>query len=51
VATGTKGDPWRLKTPPGSSEYPMHRDETADPRQLVCRVGAPKLAYNVRAEA
>lgn len=37
--TGTKGDPWVLRTPPGSSEYTMYRDEAADPPSLVCQVG------------
>ena len=34
---GTSGDPWVLKTPPGSSEYAMYRDETADLPALVRR--------------
>jgi hypothetical protein len=46
---GTKDDPWLLKTPPGSSEYTMYRDEDADPPQLVCQVGATKLTYRLRA--
>ena len=25
--SGTADDPWRLKTPPLSSDYTMHRDE------------------------
>jgi hypothetical protein len=29
--SGTKADPWKLKTPPGTSEYEMYRDESADP--------------------
>jgi hypothetical protein len=46
--TGTKEDPWRLKTPPGSSEYEMYRDEEADPPTLVCVVGKTKLGYQLR---
>jgi hypothetical protein len=42
-------DPWVLKTPPGSSEYTMYRDEKADPPQLVCQVGSTKLTYQLRA--
>ncbi len=47
--TGTTDDPWILKTPPGSSEYRMHRDESADPPALVCQVGSTKLSYDLRA--
>jgi hypothetical protein len=49
VAKGTKDDPWVLKTPPGTSEYTMYRDDDADPPSLVCQVGSTKLSY--RAEA
>jgi hypothetical protein len=45
---GTKGDPWVLKTPPGSSEYTMYRDEAADPPALVCQVGKSTLTYRLR---
>ena len=41
--SGTKDDPWVLKTPPGSSEYTMYRDEEADPPTIVCRVGSTTL--------
>jgi hypothetical protein len=46
---GTKESPWKLKTPPGSSEYEMYRDETADPPSLVCVVGKTTLSYQLRA--
>jgi hypothetical protein len=46
--TGTKNDPWVLKTPPGKSEYLMWRDETADPPALVCLVGKTELRYHLR---
>ena len=49
VGTGTRKDPWVLKTPPGSSEYTMYRDETADPPALVCIVGKTTLGYQLRA--
>jgi hypothetical protein len=49
MADGTVDDPWVLKTPPGSSEYTMYRDETTEPAQLVCQVGSTKLAYQLRA--
>jgi hypothetical protein len=43
--TGRADDPWILKTPSGTSEYKMHRDETSDPPSLVCVVGTTKLRY------
>jgi hypothetical protein len=46
--SGTREDPWRLRTPPGTSEYTLHRDESADPPQLVCQVGSTKLTYQLR---
>ncbi len=45
--TGTREDPWILKTPSGSSEYRMYRDETADPPALVCVVGTTVLSYRL----
>jgi hypothetical protein len=47
-AKGTKDDPWVLKTPPGSSEYTIYRDDEADPPALVCQVGSTKLGYQAR---
>ncbi len=47
--SGTADDPWRLKTPPLSSEYTIHRDDTADPPLLVCQVGGTRLTYLARA--
>jgi hypothetical protein len=47
--SGTKDDPWVLKTPPGKSEYMMYRDEEADPPVLMCVVGKTKLGYQLRA--
>lgn len=49
TGTGTREDPWTLKTPPGSSEYQMYRDETADPPALICVVGKTTLSYRLRA--
>jgi hypothetical protein len=46
--TGTKDDPWILKTPPGTSEYQMWRDAAADPPALVCQVGSTQLRYRLR---
>ena len=47
--SGTKDDPWVLKTPPGTSEYQMWRDDEADPPAIVCQVGGTRLLYDVRA--
>jgi hypothetical protein len=47
--SGTKDDPWQLKTPPGTSEYTMYRDGTADPPLIVCQVGSTRLTYLARA--
>jgi hypothetical protein len=48
MPAGTRDDPWLLRTPPGSSEYLMYRDESADPPALVCVVGKTTLAYHLR---
>jgi len=45
---GTKDDPWRLKTPPLSSEYTMYADERDGIRLLVCTVGKTILIYDER---
>jgi hypothetical protein len=45
---GTRESPWQLKTPPGTSEYQMYRDETLDPPQLICTVGKTELRYQLR---
>ena len=47
--SGTKDDPWTLKTPSLSSGYEAWRDEAASPRSLVVQVGATKLTYQLRA--
>ncbi len=49
MAAGTKADPWVLKTPPGTSEYTMYKDETSDPPRLICQVGTTTLYYDLRA--
>jgi hypothetical protein len=46
--TGTAEDPWVLKTPPGTSEFTMHRDDDAEPAELVCLVGTTKHRYQAR---
>jgi len=45
---GTREKPWNLKTPSGSSDYQMYRDETANPPALVCVVGKTELRYHLR---
>lgn len=45
-AAGTKEEPWILKTPPGSSEFTMFKDDSKTPLILVCTVGKTVLHYN-----
>ena len=47
--SGTSEDPWKLKTPPLSSEYTMYVDNAADPAVLVCQVGGTRLTYLAQA--
>jgi hypothetical protein len=47
--TGTREDPWKLTTAPGSSQYTMYRDEEGDPPALVCQVGSTTLKYHLSA--
>jgi len=49
LGSGTQEDPWVLKTPSGTSEYLMYRDESAAPPALVCIVGKTTLRYHVQA--
>ncbi|MEN2741519.1 DUF6855 family protein [Microbacterium sp. X-17] len=49
MGAGTKDDPWRLTTAPGTSEYTMYRDDEADPPALVCQVGSTRLSYHASA--
>ena len=46
--TRDKTDPWRLKTPPGTSEYTMHVDTRDGVQVLVCTVGKTMLLYDAR---
>lgn len=45
---GTKDNPWKLKTPPGTSEYEMYVDEKDGKQILVCTVGKTVLHYDYR---
>ncbi|HEV8063943.1 MAG TPA: hypothetical protein VGP46_03885 [Acidimicrobiales bacterium] len=49
MAEGTKDDPWVLRTPPGTSEYSIYKDESASPPALVCQVGSTTLRYRLEA--
>jgi hypothetical protein len=45
---GTKENPWKLKTPPGTSDFEAYKDETSDPPALVVQVGSTQLRYHLR---
>jgi hypothetical protein len=47
--TGAIDDPWKLKTPPQTSDYEAWRDEAASPPALVVQVGSTRLSYRLRA--
>jgi len=44
----TKDNPWKLKTPPLSTEFEMYVDEKDDLEILVCTVGKTVLHYDYR---
>jgi hypothetical protein len=46
---GTEKSPWKLKTPPGTSDFEAYKDEAADPPALVVQVGKTQLRYHLRA--
>jgi hypothetical protein len=46
---GTRDNPWKLATAPGTSSYEMYRDPDADPPALVCQVGSTQLRYHLSA--
>lgn len=50
-AKGTAADPWKLKTPPGTSEYTLHRETINGTDMLVCTVGKTILWYEYRCVA
>lgn len=45
----TKENPWKLKTPPQTSEYEMYMDEKDGKEIIVCVVGKTILHYDARA--
>mgnify|MGYP003646539844 CR=1 FL=1 len=46
---GTKDNPWKLKTPPQTSDYEMYMDEKDGKEIIVCTVGKTILHYDARA--
>lgn len=44
----TKANPFRLKTPPGTSDYTMHAEERDGRDVIVCTVGKTVLHYDAR---
>ena len=48
ISYGTKEKPLKLKTPPGTSEFEMYKDEKDGKEILVCTVGKTILHYNFR---
>ncbi|WP_339203619.1 DUF6855 family protein [Paenibacillus sp. FSL K6-3182] len=48
LAEGTKENPWKLKTPPQTSEYEIYKDEKDGKEILVCTVGKTVLHYDFR---
>lgn len=47
--TGTKEDPWQLKTPPGTNDIRLWREPDANPPALVCFASGAELRYHLRA--
>ena len=45
---GSKENPWKLKTPPGTAEFLAYKDESATPPALVVQVGSTQLRYHLR---
>jgi hypothetical protein len=48
MTLGTKENPWKLKTPPQTSEYEMYKDEKDGHAIIVCTVGKTVLHYDYR---
>jgi hypothetical protein len=45
ITLGTKENPWKLKTPPQTSEYEMYKDEKDGKAIIVCTVAKTVLHY------
>ncbi len=48
VESRSKENPWKLKTPPGTSDYEMYIDEKEGKKIIVCTVGKTVLYYDYR---
>jgi hypothetical protein len=48
AASGTREQPWTLKTPSLQSEFAAFRDAAANPPALVVQVGKTELRYHLR---
>ena len=48
AGTGTREDPWHLKTPTGGSQYDAYLDDTLATPALVVQVGSTQVRYHVR---
>jgi len=48
VGSWSKENPWKLKTPPGTSDYEIYIDEKDGKKIIVCTVGKTVLYYNYR---
>lgn len=49
AGTGTREDPWQLKTPSLQGDLQAFRDEGADPPALAVIVGKTEVRYQLRA--
>lgn len=49
TGTGTKSDPWILKTPPGNSEFQAYLDTEAEQKMIVVQVKSTQLKYHFSA--
>ncbi|HEY4201427.1 MAG TPA: hypothetical protein VGM83_12795 [Devosiaceae bacterium] len=45
--SGTRDDPWLLKTPSRTADYKAWRDEAAEPPALIVEVGTTRLSYHL----
>ncbi len=48
ASKGTKEEPWKLKTPPNTSDYEMYKDVKDGKEVIVCTVGKTVLLYDAR---
>ena len=46
--SGTRDDPWQLRTPSGQSQIEVYRDEQADPPALVVIASKTEVRYLLR---